>query len=56
MSQTENDDDLLEDIESRIEILENTDDAEFGSFTSIDYLVLITAALLLPALALILAA
>jgi hypothetical protein len=56
MSQTGNDDDLLEDIESRIEILENMDDAEFGSFTGVDYLILAIGAVLLPALALILAA
>lgn len=56
MSQTKNDDDLLDDIESRIEILENMDDAEFGSFTGVDYLILVIGALLLPALALILAA
>jgi hypothetical protein len=56
MSQTKNDDDLLEDIESRIEILENMDDAEFGSFTVVDYLILAIGALLLPVIALILAA
>ncbi len=55
MSQPENDSNLVEDLERRIEILESTDEEEFGSFTRIDYIVLIIGALLLPTLALILA-
>ena len=54
MSQAENDKRLVEDLERRIEILESQDDAEFGSFTRIDYIVLIIGAVLLPILALML--
>jgi len=54
MSQSEDDQKIVEDLERRIEILENLDDAEFGSFTRIDYIILIIGAVLLPTLALIL--
>ena len=55
MSQKEDDNPLVEDLERRIEILENMDDAEFGSFTRLDYLILVIGAVALPVLALILA-
>lgn len=55
MSQKEEDKLLVEDLERRIDRLENMDDAEFGSFTRLDYLILIIGAVVLPALALILA-
>jgi hypothetical protein len=55
MSQTENDNKLVEDLERRIEILENLDETEFGSFTRIDYIILTIGAVMAPILALILA-
>lgn len=55
MSQNEEDSPLVKDLERRIEILENMDDAEFGSFTRLDYLILGIGAVVLPILALILA-
>ena len=55
MSQKEDDNPLVEDLERRIEILENMDDAEFGSFTRLDYVILVIGAVALPVLALILA-
>jgi len=55
MSQADNDEDLVKDLERRIEILDNLEEAEFGSFTRIDYVILIIGALLVPVLALILA-
>ena len=55
MSQKEQDNDLVQDLERRIVTLENMDDEEFGSFTRLDYIFLIIGALLLPTLALILA-
>jgi hypothetical protein len=55
MSQTGNDTDVVADLERRIEILENLDDAEFGSFKRFDYLILIIGAVLVPVIALILA-
>jgi len=55
MSQKEDDNPLVEDLERRIEILENMDDAEFGSFTRLDYFILVIGAVALPVLALILA-
>jgi hypothetical protein len=53
MSQAENDNKLVEDLKRRIEALENLDDEEFGSFTRLDYIVLVIGAVLLPILALI---
>jgi hypothetical protein len=54
---TENSDALLlQELESRIEALENEDEVAFGSFTLADYIILIVAGVLLPILALVLAA
>ncbi len=55
MSQADNDDELVKDLERRIEILENLDEKEFGSFTRIDYIILTIGAALVPILALVLA-
>ena len=55
MSQDENNNNLVEDLERRIEILENLDEKEFGSFTRMDYVILVIGAVLAPILALILA-
>lgn len=55
MSRKEPDKKLVEDLERRIEVLENLEEREFGSFTRLDYLILIVGAVLLPILAMILA-
>lgn len=54
MSQDKNNNNLVEDLERRIEILENLDEKEFGSFTRMDYVILVIGAVLAPILALIL--
>lgn len=54
---TENRDEILvQDLESRIDTLENEDEAAFGSFGRADYIILLIAAVLLPVIALVLAA
>ena len=55
MSHEENDSKLIQDLEQRIDTLEELDDAEFGSFTRMDYVILVIGALIIPALVLILA-
>ena len=55
MSQDYNDSKLVEDLEQRIDMLENMDEAEFGSFSRMDYVILVIGALIAPALVLILA-
>ena len=55
MSQSKNDEKLVQDLESRIETLEDLDEEEFGSFTRLDYAILIVIGVLIPALALVLA-
>jgi len=47
---------LVQDLEQRIDTLQDLDDAEFGAFTRTDYVILVVFALLLPTLALVLAA
>ena len=55
MSQLEEKNDpLVEDLERRIDTLENMDDADFGSFTRVDYVILTVGAVLVPIIALIL--
>ena len=46
-----NDNKLTEDLQRRIETLENMDESEFGSFTRLDWLILIFASVILPILA-----
>lgn len=46
----------MQDLERRIETLQNLDDKEFGEFTRTDYVILVVFALLLPVIALVLAA
>jgi len=55
MSQSKNDDNLVHDLERRIDTLEDMDEEEFGSFTRLDYVILIIFGALIPALALVLA-
>ena len=53
MSTNENDQELVADLEQRIDTLENADDSEFGAFSRIDYIVLIIASVTLPVIALV---
>ena len=54
---TENRDELLvQDLESRIDALENEDEAAFGSFGRTDYIFLVVVGVLLPIIAMVLAA
>ena len=46
----------IQDLESRIELLENQKEAEFGSFSGVDYVILTIGAIVLPVIALVLAA
>ena len=55
MSQAENDEKLVQDLERRIEVLEKMDDEDFGSFKRFDYVILVIGAVLIPILALYLA-
>ena len=56
MSTDDKNQELVQDLESRIDALENQEEAEFGSFSRTDYVVLIIGAVILPAIALVLAA
>ena len=55
MPHLENDDNLVQDLERRIDTLEDMDEEDFGSFTRLDYVILIVIGVLAPALALVLA-
>ena len=55
MAQTEEESHLVQDLERRVEKLERTDDAEFGTFTRLDHVILIVGAVLIPVIAMILA-
>ena len=46
---------LVEDLEQRIETLDNMEDDDFGNFTRLDYVILAVGAVVLPILAMILA-
>lgn len=50
MSQRNVDAELKRDLEQRIEIIENLDDAELGSFKAFDWWLLIVLALVIPAI------
>ncbi len=56
MSIDDQDQELVQDLESRIDALENHDEAEFGSFSRVDYIILTIFCLILPVIALVLAA
>ena len=47
---------IVQDLESRIDALENQEEADFGSFSGADYIILTVAGVILPMLALVLAA
>lgn len=55
MTEKENEE-LVQDLEQRIDTLESMDDAEFGAFTRTDYIILIVIGVVLPGIALVLAA
>jgi hypothetical protein len=46
---------LVEDLERRIDTLQELDEAEFGTFTRSDYIILIIFSLVLPVIALVMA-
>ena len=56
MSNEDREEDLLQDLERRIDALENQEEAEFGSFSRADYIILVVGGLILPIIALVLAA
>ena len=56
MSTEDKDQELVQDLESRIDALESQDEAEFGSFSRADYIILIIGGVILPAIALVMAA
>jgi hypothetical protein len=56
MSTDDKNKELVQDLESRIDALENQEEAEFGSFSRADYIILTVGALILPIVALVLAA
>ena len=56
MSTGNKDQEVVRDLESRIDTLEKQDEKDFGSFTRADYVILIIGAVILPAIALVLAA
>jgi hypothetical protein len=56
MSKEDQDQELVQDLESRIDALENQEEAEFGSFSRVDYVILTIVGVVLPTIALVLAA
>ena len=56
MSIEDKEQELVQDLESRIDALENQQEAEFGSFSRADYIILIVGGVILPMTALLLAA
>jgi hypothetical protein len=56
MSIEENQQAIVQDLESRIDSLEKQEEADFGSFSRADYIILTLAGVILPMIALVLAA
>jgi hypothetical protein len=56
MSTDDKNQELVQDLEDRIDALENQEEEEFGSFSRTDYIVLTVGAVILPVIALVLAA
>ncbi len=56
MSTDDKDQELVQDLESRIDALESQDESEFGSFSRADYIILTVGGVILPVIALVLAA
>ena len=52
----EENEELVQDLERRIDTLEELDDADFGAFTRADYIILAIIGVILPGIALVLAA
>ena len=55
MTSREEQEQLVEDLENRIETLDKMQDEDFGTFTRLDYVILTVGAVLLPILAMVLA-
>lgn len=47
---------LVQDLERRIDTLQSANDDEFGAFTRVDYIILAIVGVILPGIALVLAA
>jgi hypothetical protein len=56
MSTEDKDQDLVQELERRIDALENQDESEFGSFSRADYIILTIGGVILPIIALVWAA
>ncbi len=56
MSTDDKDQELVQDLESRIDALESQDESEFGSFSRADYIILALGGVVLPVIALVWAA
>ena len=56
MSTEDHDQELVQDLERRIDALEKQEEAEFGSFSRADYIILTVAGVILPVIALVWAA
>jgi hypothetical protein len=56
MSTEDKDQDLVQELERRIDALENQEESEFGSFSRADYIILTIGGLILPIIALVWAA
>lgn len=55
MSQSNVDAELKRDLEQRIEIIENLDDTELGTFNAIDWWLLILLAVVIPVIIVVIA-
>ncbi len=47
--------DLVQELENRIETLQNMDDSELGTFGKLDWIILILASIVIPAIAVVMA-
>ncbi len=48
-------DELIRDLERRIETLQNMDDSELGTFGKLDWIILILASIVIPVIAVVMA-
>ena len=55
MSQKEEQEQIVEDLEQRIDTLQNMEDDDFGTYGRLDHIILVLAAVILPIIAMILA-
>lgn len=55
MSEQENSTDLIADLERRIDTMQNMGDAELGTITRLDWIVLIVVSIVIPVIVVVLA-